>query len=51
MVQEAPIHQSHVYGRINISWTIFEKGHPRNILVKLFYNQTSRFWEDFLRIT
>ena len=31
-----PLHQSHVYGRIKISQTIFEKGHPRNIPVKLF---------------
>ena len=36
IVQEAPIHQSHIYGRIKISPTIFEKGHPRNIPVKLF---------------
>ena len=33
--QNFPIHQSHVYGRIKILRTIFEKGHPRNILVKL----------------
>ena len=51
MVQEAPIHQSHVYGRIKISRTIFEKGHKRNIPVKLFQNLTSSFGEeDFLRI-
>ena len=36
IVQEAPIHQSHVYGRIKISQTVFEKGHPRNVPVKLF---------------
>ena len=36
MMQEAPIHQSHVFGRIKISRTIFEKGHLRNIPVKLF---------------
>ena len=30
-----PIDQSHVYGRIKI----FEKGHPRNIPVKLFQNR------------
>ena len=24
MVQKAPIHQSHVYGRIKILWTSFE---------------------------
>ena len=46
-MQEAPIHQSHVYRRIKISRTIFEKGHPRNIPVKLFQNQTSGFREDF----
>ena len=32
-------------------WTLFEKGHPRNISVKLFQNLTSGFREeDFLRI-
>ena len=32
--------------------TSFEKGHLRNIPVKLFQNQTSSFWEeDFLRIS
>ena len=36
IVQESPIHQSHVYGRFRISWTIFWKGHPRNIPVKSF---------------
>ena len=51
-MQEAPIHQSHVYGRIKISRTVFEKGHPRNIPVKLFQNLTSSFREgDFLRIS
>ena len=51
IVQEAPIHQSHVFGRIKISRTIFEKGHPRNIPAKLFQNLTSGFREDFLRIS
>ena len=52
IVQEAPIHQSHVYGRIEISRTLFEKGHPRNIPVKLFQNLTNSFGEeDFLRIS
>ena len=51
IVQKAPIHQSHVNGRIKISRTFFEKGHTRNIPVKLFQNRTSRFWEDFLRIS
>ena len=51
-MQEAPIHQSHVYGRIKILQTIFEKGHQRNIPVKLFQNLTSSFGEeDFLRIS
>ena len=36
IVHEAPIHQSHVFWRIKISQTIFEKGYPRNIPVKLF---------------
>ena len=52
IVQEAPIHQSHVFWRIKISQTIFEKGHPRNIPAKLFQNMTSSFGEeDFLRIS
>ena len=52
IVQEAPIHQSHVYGWIKIMRTIFEKGHTRNIPVKLFQNLTSGFGEeDFLRIS
>ena len=42
-MQEAPIHQSHVYGRIKILQTIFEKGHQRNIPVKLFQNLIIRF--------
>ena len=34
--------------QIKISRTIFEKGHPRNISVKLFHNPTSGFvGEDF----
>ena len=50
-MQEASIHQRHVYGRIKISRTIFEEGHQRNIPVKLFQNLTSSFREDFLRIS
>ena len=46
IVQEAPIYQSHAFGQIKISWTIFEKGHPRNIPVKLFHNQTSGSREE-----
>ena len=50
-MQEAPIHQSHVYGQI-ILRTIFEEGHQRNIPAKLFQNLTSSFGEeDFLRIS
>ena len=49
-MQEAPTHQSHVYGWIRISQTIFEKGHQRNIPVKLFQNLTSGFG-DFLRVS
>ena len=45
-MQEAPIHKSHVYGRIKISQTLFEKGHPRNIPVKLFQIWTSGSWEE-----
>ena len=43
---KAPIHQSYVYGRIKISQPIFEKGHPKNIPVKLFQNLTSSFEEE-----
>ena len=51
-MQVAPIHQSHVYRRIKISQTIFEKDHQRNISVKLFQNLTAGFWEeDILRIS
>ena len=52
LVQEGPIYQSHVFGRIKTSQTLFEKGHPRNIPVKLFQNLTGGFEEeDFLRIS
>ena len=48
MVQEALIHQRHLYRRIKISQTIFVKCHPRNIPVKLLQNQTSSSsGEDF----
>ena len=51
-MQEAPIHQSHVYGWIKILRTTYEKGHLRNIPMKLFKNLTSSFGEeDFLRIS
>ena len=51
-MQKAPIHQSHIYRQIKILRTIFEKGHPRNIPVKLFQNLTSGFGEkSFLRIS
>ena len=50
-MREAQIHQSHVYGQIKISRTLFEKGHQRIIPVKLFQNLTSSFGEDFLRIS
>ena len=42
IVQKA---QSHIYRQIKILQTIFEKGHPRNIPVKLFQNLTSGFGE------
>ena len=52
MVQKAPIHQSHIYKQIKILRTIFEKGYPRNIIVKLFQNLTSSFGEEnLLRIS
>ena len=51
-MQKAPIHQSHINRQIKILPTIFEKGHPRNIPVKLFQNLTSSFGEeDLLRIS
>ena len=51
-MQEAPIHQSNIYGRIKFSQTIYEKGHARNIPVKVFQNLTGGFREeDFLRIS
>ena len=51
IVQNAPIHQSHIYRQIKVLRTIFEKGHPRNIHVKLFQNLTSGFGEKSLRIS
>ena len=51
-MQNAAIHQSHVYAQIKVSRTLFEKGHPRKIPWKLFQNWTSGFREeDFLRIS
>ena len=50
--KKAPIHQSHIYRQIKILRTVFEKGHPRNIPVKLLQNLTSGFGEkSFLRIS
>ena len=50
-MQVAPIHQSHIFWRIKILPTIYEKGHQRNNPVKLFQNPTSGFREEeFLRI-
>ena len=52
IVQKAPIHQSHTNRQIKILRTIFEKGHPWNIPMKLFQNLTSGFGENsFLRIS
>ena len=50
-MQKAPFYQSHIYRQIKILRTLFEKGHPRNIPVKLFQNLTSSFGEDILRIS
>ena len=51
IVQNAPIYQNHVYSRIKLSQTTFEKGHLRKIPVKLFQNLTIAFREDyFLKI-
>ena len=50
-VHVVPIHQYHVYGQIKISRTVFEKGHSRNLSMKLFQNLTRSFrQEDFLGI-
>ena len=37
----SPLHHSHVSWGIKISGRNFQKGHPRNISVKLFWNLTS----------
>ena len=45
-------HRGHVFQRIKISQIIFEKGHTRNNLVKLFQILTSGYREeDFSRIS
>ena len=51
MCKKPPSHGGHVFRRIKISRTIFEKGHPRNNPVNFFPNQTRGFREDFLRIS
>ena len=46
-----PPHGGHVFRRIKISRTIFEKGHPKNNPVEFFRNRKSGFrGEDFQRI-
>ena len=51
-VKKASPHGGHVFQRIKIWQTIFEKSHTRNNLVKLFQILTSGFGEeDFLRIS
>ena len=50
IVQKAsppPPHGGHVFRRIKIWRTFFEKGHPKNNPVKLFQNLTSGFREEF----
>ena len=45
-----PPHGGHVFRQVKISRTRFEKGHQRNIPVKLFQNRIRGFREeDFLR--
>ena len=46
-----PPNGSHVFQRITISRTVFEKGHSRNNPVKLFQNLTSGFRVEFWRIS
>ena len=49
--KKAP-HGSHIFRRVKISRTIFEKDHTTNNLVKIFLILTSGFAEeDFLRIS
>ena len=43
IVQKAPIHQSHIYKQIKILQTIFKKGHPRNIPVKIISKSDKQF--------
>ena len=54
-MQKAPIHQSYFIDRSQFCeqfLNIFEKGHPRNIPLKLYQNPTSGFGEkSFLRIS
>ena len=47
----SPINQSHVFGRIKISRTIFEKRHPSNIPLKLFrqWFHRRRFFKELLK--
>ena len=52
IVQKVSSHGVHVFGRIKILQTNFEKSHPRNNPVKLFQNLTSGFRvEEFTRIS
>ena len=51
-LREAPFTRAMFMDGSKFSRTIFEKGHPRNIPVKLFQNLTRSFGEkDFLRIS
>ena len=55
MVQNAHIHQSHVYLRIKLSRTIFEKGHQRKNSCEIISKfdqrfQTRRFFKDFRHV-
>ena len=50
-VKKASPDGGHVFPQIKISPTIFEKGHTRNNLVKLFHILTRGFRKDFLRIS
>ena len=48
----SPTNGGHVFWRIKISWTTFEKGHTRNKPVKWFQNLTGCFKEEeFWRIS
>ena len=49
-LQEASIHQNHVYGRIKISRTIFLKGSPKEHSCEIISKLDQRFFIEFLHV-